>query len=109
MKAEGKMKDFMKRAMPAIILGTALGLTGVSCSEADEAYDCASVCEKYSDCVDDELDKTDCIDRCEDNADADADFADAADDCETCIDDQSCAEAAVECTDECAVVVAEST
>jgi hypothetical protein len=103
------MNRWMKGTVPVLLAGGLFGLAGVSCSDADEAYDCANICEKYSDCIDDDLDELDCIDRCEDNADADSDFADMADDCEACIDDESCVDAAVECTDECAVVVAEST
>jgi hypothetical protein len=82
---------------------------GVGCSEAEQIYDCTSVCEKYSECVDEDLDQSDCVDRCESNADADKDFEEQASDCEDCIDGESCVDAAVECTTTCAPVIAEST
>jgi hypothetical protein len=81
----------------------------VGCSEAERTYDCARVCTRYAECIDDEIDTVECTDRCEDEAEADPDFADQANACEHCIDDETCAEATVECATSCAWVVAEST
>lgn len=84
-------------------------LAAVGCGEAERTYDCANICDTYSDCIDDGIDKSDCVDRCEDKGQADPDFAEQADECEKCIDDKSCTEASVECATKCAGVVAEST
>lgn len=98
---------------PVVNLVLAVGISfsffGFGCSEAERTYDCAQICEKYEECVDDELDNTDCIDSCEDQGDNDADFADMASDCEDCLDDTSCTEAAAKCTTTCAEVIASST
>ncbi len=83
-------------------------LAFVGCSDAEEAFDCIQICNKYSDCFDEDWDHTACVDHCEDAADASTDFAAQADACETCIDDQACDDAAASCADECTGVVAES-
>jgi hypothetical protein len=87
------------------------GLMGlaVGCDTADRIYDCAKICDKYSDCIDDSIDKADCVSSCESHGDDDMDFASKANDCEQCLDDKSCTEATVECGVGCAEVVAKST
>jgi hypothetical protein len=101
------MNRYVWGATPALILVVAL--VGVGCGEAERLYDCARICDGYSDCINDDIDKTDCTDRCEDQGEADPDFADQANDCEHCLNDKSCSEATVECSTKCAWVVAEST
>jgi len=93
--------------MRAIPLLLALGFCGAvfGCDDADEAFDCLAVCDRYSECVTDDYDVEACADRCETNADDDQAFADKADACESCIDDRSCAEAAFPCAAECAGIV----
>lgn len=93
--------------MKAISLFLALGFCGavVGCDDADEAFDCLAICDRYSECVSDEYDVDECADRCEMNADEDANFADKADSCEACIDDRSCVEAAFPCAAECSGIV----
>lgn len=84
-------------------------LTAVGCGEAERTYDCIKICDKYAECIDDDINKSDCVDHCEDQGDADPDFAQQADDCEKCIDDESCTAATIECAGTCGPVVAAST
>lgn len=86
-----------------------LSLSTFACSEAERTYDCAKICDAYSDCYDKDLDKVSCVDTCEDKGDADEQFEIQANDCEACIDGASCVDATLECTDECAWVVGAST
>ena len=101
----------MKKNITKWMLGMALvgAVSLVGCSDAEKAYDCAKICDGYSDCVDDSIDKSDCVKSCKDHADDDMDFAEKASDCESCIDDKSCADAALECLSPCAPVIASST
>lgn len=85
----------------------ALSIAG--CSEIERTYDCAKICDKYSECFDEDLDNSKCVDQCEDHGDDDKDFEQKANECEACVDDQSCTEASTECFDKCAEVVAVST
>lgn len=100
-----KMKTCFGLALVALL--GALAMTG--CGEANRLYDCTKICNKYSDCINDDIDKAECVDRCEDEGDADPDFEEQADACEKCLDDKSCTEATVECATNCAWVIAEST
>jgi hypothetical protein len=92
----------MKTLIIATVLASFVSLGLVACDEADEAIDCAKICEKYDECIDEETDVTQCIDECEDTADQNDDLADQADDCESCIDDRSCTGATFNCAIECA-------
>ena len=98
----------MKKILIPILTISALAFLDLGCSEADRTFDCADICGKYEECVEDEFDNSECIDTCEDKADNDEDFEEKVDECENCLDSTSCAEATAKCTDECAVVVAES-
>lgn len=74
------------------------------CGAEDEiaaVEDCASVCNEYSECVED-IDVTECTDRCEDMAESDASQS-ALDQCDDCIEETSCAEAAA-CIPECPII-----
>lgn len=93
----------------ATLLASLGALASVGCSEAERTYDCARICTRYAECIDDGVDTVECTDRCEDQGQEDPDFAEQADDCESCIDDEECSAAAVECATSCAWVVAEST
>jgi hypothetical protein len=74
------------------------------CSEVDEAFDCAQICGRYSDCFDANYDVDACRNRCESNADTEPGFADKADACENCLDDRSCT-GSFACTSECVGIV----
>lgn len=98
-----------KVAFLALSLGLCLSVGLVGCSEAERLYNCSQICDRYSDCIDDSIDKSDCTSTCEDHGEDDMDFATKASECEDCLDDKSCTEAAVECATACAEVVATST
>jgi hypothetical protein len=83
----------------------AFAVTSGGCDSADRVYDCASICNAYQECVDDNYDVTACTSRCEDMADANESFEDKADDCQNCIDDRSCASAVFGCSTECVGIV----
>lgn len=78
--------------------------TWIACDKADEVFDCAQICNRYSDCFDADYDVGECVDRCEDNAANDDAFSDAADACENCLDDRSCT-GSFACADECIGIV----
>lgn len=73
-----------------------------ACNDADDLIDCAKICNRYEDCVDDDYDVSECVDRCEDFADRNPGSADA---CESCIDDRSCIESVFQCGGQCAGIV----
>lgn len=78
------------------------------CSADDEIkqeIDCFSICQRYSECFDEDYDVSACQDRCEDEADQDPTFADDIEACDRCIDDESCAGGLLSCTTECAGIV----
>ncbi|GAB4514198.1 MAG: hypothetical protein Tsb0020_32660 [Haliangiales bacterium] len=92
------------------ILSFAALLSLGGCSDAEELYNCASICESYDDCADElgqDVDVTDCIDECEDESDASQDYADAAAQCEACLDESASCQENFPCADECAGVVPE--
>ena len=94
----------MTNPITPILLFLALAISGVACSDVEEAYDCAHICSRYSDCFDGDYDVSACASSCEDNADDDQDYADRASACESCIDDRSCSESFA-CADECIGIV----
>lgn len=79
--------------------------TIVACSdEADEitnSITCGDVCQRYSDCFDEDYDVEACTDRCEDEATPDEEKEAELEECDACIDDESCTGALFECTAEC--------
>lgn len=83
----------------------AFAVTSTGCDSADRVYDCASICSKYEECINDDYDVSACTSKCEDMADNNEAFEDKADDCQACIDDRSCAGAVFGCASECAGIV----
>jgi hypothetical protein len=84
-------------------LVAAFATTAPGCSDAENAYNCDQICDRYKDCFDANYDADACQSRCESKAD-DASFADKAESCETCIDDKSCT-GAFSCADDCVGIV----
>jgi hypothetical protein len=83
-------------------------ILALGCDAADEIeaeVDCRSVCQRYSDCFDEDYDVTACQDRCEDNIDTGEIEQSDVDACDNCIDDRSCAGGVLSCTTECLSVV----
>jgi len=94
----------MLRLVSGTVLSVLLAFAAASCDTVDQAVDCAKVCQRYDDCVDDDYDVAACRSRCEDRAANDEGFADSADACESCIDDRACVES-FPCIGECAAIV----
>ncbi len=88
----------------SILFGVGVASQLGGCDAVDEAFDCAQICERYSDCFDADYDTEACRGRCEDNADTVDGFADKADDCENCLDDRSCT-GSFACASECVGIV----
>jgi hypothetical protein len=84
-------------------LFVAFAATAPACTEAENAYNCDQICDRYKDCFDANYDADACQSSCEDKAD-DAGFAEKASDCESCIDDKSCT-GSFACADECVGIV----
>jgi hypothetical protein len=80
-------------------------LTFINCSDAETAIDCAGICERYQECVEDDYDVSACTDRCEQEAENDRDFRDDTNVCNTCIEDRSCADAFLSCATDCVGIV----
>ena len=74
------------------------------CGKVDQAFDCNQICNRYSDCFDENYDVSQCKTDCRDNAAADDTYADKASACETCLDDKSCT-GSFACVDECVGIV----
>ena len=89
----------MKTLLIASSFASLLTLGILGCDDADQIVDCAQICDKYNDCIDNDIDRTQCIDQCEDKAE---EHDDAADDCENCLDGTTCVEATFQCGLQCA-------
>jgi hypothetical protein len=84
-------------------LTVAFAATGTGCQDAENAYNCDQICDRYKDCFDQNYDAEACQTRCEEKAD-DSSFADKAESCEACVDDKSCT-GSFACVDECVGIV----
>ena len=104
------MKHMTNWLISGIIFAGIAGLGLTACGEAEEAYNCAEICETYEDCADNlgaDVDVTQCVSSCENEADMDQNFAEKADSCASCLSaSDSCTEN-FGCTNECAGVVPE--
>ncbi len=87
------------------MVGVVLGMFTPACDQADEVFDCQSVCSRYKSCFDANYDVGNCRSRCRDKSDADKDFRNKANACEACIDDRSCSSATFSCATECVGIV----
>jgi hypothetical protein len=91
------------RRLQVTFLGLFLGAFAVGfvgCGEAEQAFDCQSVCSRYQSCFNKDYDVSGCRDRCRNRV-----SRDAADACESCINDKSCASATFSCATECVGIV----
>lgn len=91
----------MRSVLLAVGAVCALATGFVACSDADEAIDCAKICDEIQECYDDDYDTEACRDRCDRVSTDDNEVADR---CERCLDDTSCTEQAFTCQDECASI-----
>ena len=78
-------------------------VASTGCQEAENAYNCDQICDRYRDCFDANYDATACQSRCENKAE-ESGFADKAESCEACVDDRSCT-GSFSCVDECVGIV----
>jgi len=95
----------MKTTWVATLLGLALALASTGCDSVDRAIDCDNVCQKYNDCVANDLDLDKCTQGCRDWSENSSTNDQALDDCADCIDGQSCVNATFGCADECAFIL----
>jgi hypothetical protein len=73
--------------------------------EIEAEIDCRSICQRYSDCFDDDYDVSACQDRCEDDIDQGELEQSDVDECDNCIDEASCAGDALSCATQCVGIV----
>ena len=86
----------------AMSLTAVLAATQPGCDNAERIYNCAEICDKYDECIDDDLDNEECIDSCTDKAASSEAEEDRADACQECIDGESCTASVFNCSAECA-------
>lgn len=97
--------------MLGIALVTLGGVAAAGCGDDDpidaikNEITCNDVCQRYSDCFDDDYDVSGCTDRCENKATPDEEKEAQLEKCDACIDDKSCASAVFSCTTDCASFV----
>jgi hypothetical protein len=87
----------VKYFLAAILACASLFIT-TACEELDESFDCAHICQRLKECVDDDLNTQRCTDRCFDTVDDRRALRHEADDCSACIDDHSCREIPDDCS-----------
>ena len=80
----------------------------LGCSGPDMGYDCVTICNANTTCMNESANRFDCAISCEDKGATNPEFALQASECESCLENQSCAAAAVECGPSCSVVITES-
>ena len=92
----------MKTLLLAIV-----AVSGLGCSVAqkvDNVFDCATICDRYKSCFNNDYDASACASRCREKGD-DADYRRKADMCNACITDRSCTAATFSCAADCASIV----
>jgi hypothetical protein len=95
----------MLRKVAVMLVGAALALIvsfvgAGGCEEAQNAFNCADLCNRYQDCFDKTYDTSACEIRCESYANVNAATHDAANRCQNCLNQSACAQAtAVNCPD----------
>jgi hypothetical protein len=87
------------RGTLATIAGAALLLSGLSGCVGTS--DCRSYCQRYQQCIEDDIEVNACVDRCEDASDADQEHEEKVRECSTCVETRTCAESFDECVDDC--------
>jgi hypothetical protein len=105
MNKESYMRPMFLSLYVAFALAVGVTMSNFGCSEADAAFDCYQVCNKYKTCFNSSYDVKACTDRCREAASKDNHYKDKADICETCIDDRSCVSATFSCATECGGIV----
>ncbi|HEX8697602.1 MAG TPA: hypothetical protein VF815_02080 [Myxococcaceae bacterium] len=86
----------MRATLPAMVFAAlfALGLSGCSTS------DCRSYCQRYQQCIEDDIEVRVCTDRCE-QASEDPEHDAKVRECSNCVESRTCAASFDECVDDC--------
>ncbi len=82
-----------------------IGIGSFGCDSVDAAFDCSSVCSRYSECFDADYDVSACRDRCRTSSANDSSVRARADACEACINGMSCVGATFSCSQDCSAIV----
>ncbi|MDY7226345.1 lipoprotein [Hyalangium rubrum] len=87
----------MRRTAPGLLFAALilLGLTGCSTSE------CRVYCNRYQQCIEDDIEVDACTDRCEAASEADRDHESKVEECASCVDTRTCAASFDDCVDDC--------
>jgi len=86
------------RGTLSAIVGAALLLFGLSGCTTN---DCVSYCQRYQQCIEDDIEVSQCADRCEDASDADQQHDSKVRECADCVKSRTCAQSFDECVDDC--------
>lgn len=101
----------MKKSLIYLLLTASaliVGLTVTSCKEAEETYNCATICEAWKDCAEElnvDVNLADCTNECEEQSSQSEDFANSADECQDCLDTTGSCSDNYDCVDDCSDVV----
>lgn len=93
--------------MVAVLLPVAFMFGG--CNEPSRIYDCQRVCDQYSECFDDEVDRNECVLYCEERGAGEHtnfEFPFKVSACENCMEAKQCSTRTIECFSKCSGVVA---
>ncbi|HWN72137.1 MAG TPA: hypothetical protein VNM90_31075 [Haliangium sp.] len=104
------MKNMMNWLLSGALFAGIAGLGMAGCGETKEAYNCAEICETYSDCASKlniDVDVTECVTSCENKADKDEEFKQDAEACQECLSPADSCKDSLPCASECAGVVPE--
>jgi len=87
----------MRGTISAVLCAAALllGLSGCSTS------DCRSYCQRYQQCIEDDIQVEACADRCEAASTADQEHEEKIRECSACVETRTCAKSFDECVDDC--------
>jgi hypothetical protein len=100
------MRKWLTYSFLAALLSAGLVFgTNTGCDDAEAAFDCQSVCDRYKTCFDSTYDVGMCRSRCRAASENDPGYRQRADTCEDCIDQGSCAANAFNCAIPCATIV----
>jgi hypothetical protein len=92
---------FMGAALAAIVSFVGAG----GCDDAQNAFNCGDLCNRYRDCFDKSYDTGACTNRCEDLANNSQTFDERANRCQNCLNENSCAQATTFNCSDCAGLV----
>ncbi|KFE63754.1 hypothetical protein [Hyalangium minutum] len=86
----------MKGRFSAVLL-MAFGLVGLSGCKSE----CRAYCERYQQCVEDDINVSTCTNTCQDASDSNRDHEAKVRECANCVGSRSCAATFDDCIDDC--------